>query len=108
MLDLTSRYFTNWSRVLISMGVVFLIFFGLYCAFPGHIVLDGKNLTELNLSVGDHLRSIAYFSLITFTTIGYGDIHPNGFLQIFAGIEGFIGIFLNSMFMVTLAKRILG
>jgi hypothetical protein len=49
-----------------------------------------------------------YFSLITFTTIGYGDLLPTGFLRILAGFEGFLGITLTSVFLVSLAKRVLG
>ncbi len=108
LLDLTSRYFTDWARVLTSMAITFGLFFGVYCLFPDKIMLSGRSLAELAMSPADFFRHIAYFSMITFTTIGYGDIHPTGFVQILAGIEGFIGIFLNSVFVVTLAKRILG
>lgn len=60
-----------------------------------------------NFNYGKFLRYNAYFSLITFTTIGYGDIQPAEKLQIFAGLEGFIGVMLMSLFLVTLAKKIL-
>ena len=33
-----------------------------------------------------------YFSTITFTTVGYGDIIPHGWLKIVAAIEAFLGI----------------
>ncbi len=108
LLDLTSRYFTDWGRVLTSMAITFGLFFTVYCLFPDKIMVSGKSLAEHAMQPIDFVRHIAYFSIITFTTIGYGDINPVGFLQILAGIEGFIGVFLNSMFVVTLAKRILG
>lgn len=59
------------------------------------------------LDYRDFFRDNAYFSLITFTTIGYGDIHPTGWLRIIAGIEGFLGILLMSLFLLTSAKKVL-
>ncbi len=35
-----------------------------------------------------------YFSAVTFTTVGYGDISPTGILKLLASIEGFLGILL--------------
>jgi len=33
-----------------------------------------------------------YFSVVTFTTVGYGDITLNSYWQVLAGIEGMVGI----------------
>lgn len=54
---------------------------------------------------GLNLMQAAYLSGITFTTIGYGDIAPTGLLKIVAVIEGFLGIFLTSGFLVSLLRR---
>lgn len=51
--------------------------------------------------------NVAYFNLITYTTLGYGDIRPTGLIKIIAGIEGFIGVLLNSIFLMTLTRKIL-
>ena len=49
-----------------------------------------------------------YFSVITFLTIGYGDIHPVGpWSALFAGMEGFLGLFLMSYFTVTIVRKLL-
>ena len=49
-----------------------------------------------------------YFSVITFLTIGYGDIHPVGAVSaLLAGIEGFLGLFLMSYFTVTIVRKLL-
>ena len=47
-----------------------------------------------------------YFSLITFTTLGYGDFRPlEGCGRIFAGSEAFIGAFMMALFVYTFARR---
>ena len=46
-----------------------------------------------------------YFSGITFTTIGYGDIAPIGVTRFIAVIEGFLGVLLISSFLVSLVRR---
>ena len=43
-----------------------------------------------------------YFSGITFTTIGYGDIAPGGWARGLAVIEGLLGIVLSSSFVVSM------
>ena len=46
-----------------------------------------------------------YFSIITFTTIGYGDYAPRGWLRWAAGPEGFLGLFLMAVFTVSFARK---
>jgi voltage-gated potassium channel len=40
----------------------------------------------------DSLREALYFSMVTFTTLGYGDITLNTDWQLLAGVEGMVGI----------------
>jgi len=50
-----------------------------------------------------------YFSAVTFTTLGIGDYRPRpGPWRILAAAEAFIGAFLMSVFVVTLAHRYVG
>lgn len=44
----------------------------------------------------DSLRDYAYFSFITYTSLGYGDITPIGPLRFMAGMEVLTGIVLTS------------
>ncbi len=115
-LDRTSRYFTDWMRVIRTILVTIIAFAGLYALAP---VVNSSSLNLGNISgitsnitsAGDLLAYLGenlYFSLITFTTIGYGDLLPTGVLRIFAGFQGFLGITLTSVFLVSLAKRVLG
>jgi len=46
-----------------------------------------------------------YFSGVTFTTIGYGDIQPAGLTRVFAVIEGLLGVLTCSGFLVSLVNK---
>lgn len=48
-----------------------------------------------------------YFSIVTFTTLGFGDITPKliPFFQMLAGTEAFLGAFMMGLFVFTLARK---
>lgn len=49
-----------------------------------------------------------YHSIVTFLTIGYGNVTPIGFWGILlSGLEGFLGMFLMSYFTVALVRKTL-
>lgn len=63
--------------------------FGFGYFFMGHVLGWGS------LSGGDgSVLDCGYFSFITYTTIGYGDIVPSGSLRYLAGIEALTGLVL--------------
>lgn len=48
-----------------------------------------------------------YFSVVTFTTLGYGDIAPLGFSRIFAASEAFSGAFMIALFVLVFSRKML-
>lgn len=46
-----------------------------------------------------------YYSVVTFTTLGYGDITPVGGSRIIAALEAFIGSFTLAFFVVVFVKK---
>ena len=48
-----------------------------------------------------------YFSVITFTTVGYGDFTPLGLNKAVAAIEAFTGLFIMSLFVIGLTRKYL-
>ena len=116
LLDLPFKYFTSWKATLITIIGTLFLFFNVFMLFANYIHdSSGNPLTSQQFYINfndkldiDRIGNVLYFTLVTFTTIGYGDYHPTGFLKIVAGFEGLIGMLLASIFIVTLARRILG
>lgn len=53
----------------------------------------------------DFLESL-YFSLVTFTTVGYGDIIPTGISIVLSSIEMILGVTMVGIWTATLARKI--
>lgn len=49
--------------------------------------------------------STIYFSVVTFTTLGYGDIQPVGLSRLVATIEAFIGSFALALYVVVFVQK---
>jgi hypothetical protein len=57
-------------------------------------------------AIGDRsFVSCLYFSAITFTTVGYGDLAPHGALRLIAALEALTGILLCGLFIFCLGRR---
>lgn len=116
LLDVPFKYFTSWKATVKTIFMSLFFFFSVFMIFANRICdSNGTPLSYQSFSINfndaldyDRIVNVLYFTLVTFTTIGYGDYHPTEFLRIVAGLEGLVGILLTSIFTVTLAKRILG
>ena len=93
---------TNPLRVAFSMFLTWFIFTLIYSTSPSKIILSTKNLTELQ-----GFAKSAYFSAITFLTIGYGDYAPQGIFNFLCSVEGFLGLFLMAYFTVAFVRKVL-
>ncbi|MDN6869875.1 potassium channel family protein, partial [Aeromonas caviae] len=51
------------------------------------------------------LMECLYYSVVTFTTLGYGDFTPVGLSRIFAAFEAFTGSFTLALFVVVFVKK---
>ena len=86
-------------RVLVASAIIILFFAVLFSADGALSVREAQN--EPGFLQG------LYFSTITFTTLGYGDLYPSaeGFWRQLAMIEALTGGCLMALFIVCLAKR---
>lgn len=124
LIELTTKYYTSWKRTLLSMGVIIIVFFLLYSSFPNLLIYNEYPISEKNIFVTvcdmiknsnfdmhflmSKLGNTLYFTLITFTTLGYGDINPLNWIKVAAGLEALLGIFFTSSFIVALSRKFLG
>lgn len=98
--DLLCKYGTSFNRVLIwSLGVIFLC--GALFSHSNSLLFHNKPLPD-----NSFLDSL-YFSIVTFTTLGYGDYHAIGPMRFLAASESFIGATLMALFTVIVARKII-
>ncbi|GIU30011.1 hypothetical protein TUM4644_28780 [Shewanella colwelliana] len=89
-----------------SMGLIFIcallyLFTGL--SYDGNIhVFNLNNGLSANLTL---FFNCVYYSVVTFTTLGYGDFTPIGFSRAIAAIEAFTGSFTIALFVVVFVKK---
>ena len=72
-------------------------------SYQGEIVSfnASKSISE-NLSL---FFLCLYYSVVTFTTLGYGDFTPGGLSRAIAAIEAFPGSFTIALFVVVFVKK---
>jgi len=58
---------------------------------------SGFSLREFGYSI--------YYSIVTFTSLGYGDIHPLGQSHAVASVEVILGVFLMALFVVVFVRK---
>ncbi len=96
-------------RILFSAVGVILAFAGFYACVAGPHTI--KYLTDVadqsSANWVDSGFNPLYFSIITFTTIGYGDYAPLGWLRYVAGFEGVLGLTLMAVFTVSFARKLI-
>ena len=108
LVDLLSGYGEKPIRV-----VAFSMCFILLCA-SGYFFLSGilHNGVALGFNMDNslaeninHFFSCLYFSVVTFTTLGYGDLTPHGPARAIAAMEAFGGSFTMALFVVVFVKK---
>lgn len=97
--DLICKYGTSYNRVFLWSLITVFAFAGL------HAVYD--SLAVAGVLVKATFADAIYFSLVTFTTLGYGDFHAVGNMRFLAGAESFLGVILMSLFTVIVARKII-
>ena len=102
IMNLTCGYGYKPLRPIISSFAVWLFLGIIYWVLP---MIDQGGIKYSEKIVDNFVPSI-YYSIITFTTTGYGDIVPQGLIaKTLSGIESILGIVLASLFIFTLTKR---
>lgn len=107
LVDKLCGYGEKPENTVVFSGFLILISAFLYFLFG---VMHGDEVLQIDFSKG-LLTNIStffmtlYYSVVTFTTLGYGDITPFGVTRLFAALEAFIGSFTIALFVVVFVKR---
>nr|WP_174805158.1 potassium channel family protein [Marinobacter daqiaonensis] len=75
--------------ILIAHTVEVWLFAGAY-----YLMHHADGWGQLTVSYSGSFMDTVYFSFVTFTTLGYGDIEPVGILRYLTGIQGLTGFVL--------------
>jgi hypothetical protein len=57
-----------------------------------YIMIHTGDFGTLSGNIDLSLLDCSYFSFTTFTTLGYGDIEPSGYLRFLTGLESLTGL----------------
>ncbi|MCP4324282.1 MAG: pentapeptide repeat-containing protein, partial [Alteromonadales bacterium] len=92
--------------VLFSWGLIFfsaLFYYVFGLRFAGEFqVFSLQQSLEQNVIF---FFECLYYSVVTFTTLGYGDFIPVGFSRVVAALEAFTGSFTIALFVVVFVKK---
>ena len=82
--------------ILTSISTVGIFILDFAILYTDHGLIDTDNHTVYDAS------SCLYFSVITFTTVGYGDLHPTMASRLYAGTEALLGAMIFALVVSTL------
>lgn len=107
LVDLFSGYGEKpLNVVLFSLGLILLcsVLFFLVGVRHGDLPLGLALERGWAANLSDLLDCL-YYSVVTFTTLGYGDITPHGYARPIAAFEAFAGSFTMALFVVVFVKK---
>ena len=107
LVDLFCGYGEDPLRIIL-LSILIILFCAVLYSMTG---LNYQGETYLIQSTNDLARNIhiflscLYYSVVTFTTLGYGDFTPVGISRAIAACEAFTGSFTIALFVVVFVKK---
>ena len=100
-------YLLDWRRTVVSGAVLILAFALIYGCFAGPNTIYYSDDPDLPLRFWNMhpIYNPLYFSVVTFTSLGYGDIQPRGLFKFVTAGEALAGVSLISLFTISWARR---
>lgn len=100
--ELTSNYGNSFLRWGLTGLFAIVSFASIYIAIDATVAFHQKMIGS-----SGYFFDYFYYSIVTFTTLGYGDIVPTTELhKLFAGIEAVFGYFMLGMFINLMNKKL--
>ena len=117
LLELLCGYGEKPGRIIYSALAIIIVAAILYYGVGIEAyVIEGSSLQVEKVSyssqftVHENLENLvicSYFSVVTFTTLGYGDFHPVGVSRTIAMVEAFMGVFMLALFVLTMGRKMM-
>jgi len=107
MIDLFCGYGEAPLRI-VGISIMMIFICALLYAFTGLNYQGEIQTFSSQLSFFDNFKlflSCLYYSVVTFTTLGYGDFTPIGISRAIAALEAFTGSFTIALFVVVFVKK---
>ena len=107
LVDLFCAYGESAPRVIGSAIVLNLLCAVIYF-IDGVKGPDGRLQFDAAAGIGDSLMgylTCVYYSIVTFTTLGYGDFTPDGISRPLSAMQAFTGAFMMAMFVAVFSKK---
>ena len=106
-IDLFSGYGEDPLRI-VGISLLFIVFCAILYTFTG-VSFEGEvKVYNAQASFSDNISlfiAYLYYSVVTFTTLGYGDFTPVGISRAIAAIEAFTGSFTIALFVEVFVKK---
>lgn len=93
---------------IVGISILMIIICALLYTFTGLSYQGELRVYQANASIQetiDLFLSCLYYSVVTFTTLGYGDFAPIGLSRAIAAFEAFTGSFTIALFVVVFVKK---
>jgi uncharacterized protein YjbI with pentapeptide repeats len=103
LLDILFGFGEQPGKVLLN-GIFAALAFALLYWFGGVLDCGRFNEGRWLSTPGEYL----YFSIVTLTTVGYGEITPEGFCRFLSNCESVVGLIMAALFIFALARRTAG
>jgi hypothetical protein len=104
--DWMGLYATSPVRVVVSNIVIYFLFALVFTLAP-YVANTSLSGIDPDATFWTKFWNAAYYTGITYFTVGYGDILPIGWLRLVADLTAFIGVFMMSYFTVAFVRKIL-
>lgn len=101
--DLTCGYGEHWWKVILT---ALILVFGCALLYYFFFPITSPDIQITGIGWG-YFKDCLYFSFVTFTTLGYGDLRPMPEVgtRAVASIEAFTGAFMMALFVLCFARK---
>lgn len=87
-----------WVIVIWLLGITFI------CGLL-YLILGSLSCLSDKIPLYENFFQAMYFSAVTVTSVGYGDIQPQGIAKIIAALEGLAGLLIGGVFCIALTRK---